>query len=254
MPVDPSSHDVRRTLELERFRAWRRTGDLSLRDAILADSRGIAVALATRFADRGIDRDDLIQVAELGLLLAAERFDPERDVPFVAFAIPTVLGELRRHFRSAWSVRMPRALQEASARATSTIAQLEQELQRTPTASEVAAQLGWSRESVLEALNAASAFRTSSLDQTTDHGSSQHHGTPSQDRPSPRGDASYDLIDITDEVSRLLPRLSERSRRIVELRFFEELTQSEIAARLGISQMHVSRLLRAALELLRQPG
>ncbi len=249
--VDPAERAVLRAAELQRFRAWRRTGDIRLRDRILADNTGLAISLATRYRDRSLEFDDLVQVAQMGVLLAAERFDPDRGVPFVAFATPTVLGELRRAFRSSWSVRVPRGLQESSHHVGATIAKLEQEFQRTPTVSEVAQAMQCTTDDVLLAIDAASAFRSVSLDRpdTRSDGSSGPP-EPNQTTDSMRTDDPFDQSDARAAVQRLLPLLSPRSRRIVELRFYEESTQSEIAAVMGMSQMHVSRLLRQALGLM----
>lgn len=235
-------------LDLERFRAWRRSGDIEIRNAIVADAKGIAIGMARRFRDRGVELDDLIQVAQIGLLNAVERFDPERGIPFLSFATPTVLGELRRHFRTVWSVRVPRGLQEASLRVGPALLELQQELQRTPTVSEVATRLGCTTDDVLEAMEASSAFRAASLDAPVGRELDPRAGRSMTQMPAPAAEAAFDIVDARNTVERLLPELSERTRRIVELRFFEELSQAEIAERVGVSQMHVSRLLRQALD------
>lgn len=236
-----------RELELARFREYRATGQRDVRDALVADAQGIAVGLARRFRDRGAEFDDLVQVAQIGLLKAIEAFDPDRGSAFISFATPTVLGELRRHFRTVWSVRMPRGLQELSQRLGPSVADLHQELGRSPSVDEVAARVGLSREQVLEAMEAGAAFRTTSLDSSLEDVRSQR---PMQLRDQ-NADLEYERVDAQRTVESLLPTLSPRSRKIVELRFYENRSQTEIAEMIGISQMHVSRLLRQAVDQLR---
>ncbi len=234
-----------RDKETERIRRYQATRDEKLRDEILRDAQGIAIGLARRFRDRGAELDDLIQVAQIGLLHAIERFDPDRGVPFIGFATPTVLGELRKHFRTAWAVHMPRSLQEATQRLGPAVSELNHELGRSPTLDEIGARTGLTREQVIEATEASTAFRARSLDAPAPGtaGSSLHATLASDDADTP-----FSQVDARETVARLLPLLSERTRRIVELRFFHELSQSEIAEAVGVSQMHVSRLLRQALE------
>jgi RNA polymerase sigma-B factor len=236
-----------RELEIDRFRSLRATGDSFTRDLIVADSQGLAISLARRFRDRGAELDDLIQVAQIGLLLAIERFDPERGVPFVGFATPTILGELRRHFRTVWSVRMPRSLQEATQRVNPAISELHQELGRTPTVDEVAKRVGFSAERVLEAMEAGGAFRSLSLDAPIGGEESSYVGLHAS-LSSADSERAFDSVVAQQAVERLLPLLSPRSQQIVKLRFYEERSQSEIAEIVGISQMHVSRLLQQAFE------
>ena len=251
-PEEPQAFRARaRKDELARFHLYRATGDRSVRDAIVADAQGLAIGLARRFRDRGAELDDLIQVAQIGLLQAIERFDPDRGIPFVSFATPTVLGELRRHFRTVWSVRMPRSLQEASQRIGPAVCELHQELGRTPTIQEIGTRIGASSEQVLEAMEAGAAFRVRSLDTPTvgDDGSlsALHALLPAEDAQS-----AFEKSEARQTVERLLPLLSERSRRIVTLRFYDDRSQGEIAEIVGISQMHVSRLLRQALDYFAQ--
>ena len=240
---------VLRDDETERIRQYQATRDSKLRDEILRDAQGIAIGLARRFRDRGAELDDLIQVAQIGLLHAVERFDPERGVPFIGFATPTVLGELRKHFRTVWSVHMPRSLQEATQRLSPAVAELHHELGRSPTLDEIAARIGVTREQVIEAMEASAAFRARSLDAPAPGSiGSALHASIAADDP----DLPFAQVDARETVARLLPILSDRTRRIVELRFFDELSQSEIAEAVGVSQMHVSRLLRQALDQMAQ--
>jgi RNA polymerase sigma-B factor len=236
---------------IERFRAWRRTGDRALRNTLIEDHRWIAIHCARRFAKRGQPLEDLIQVGQLGVLKAVERFDPEMGVSFTTFAMPTVLGELRRHFRDAtWAVRVPRRAKDLHLELSSSIEQLSQKLRRAPTIGELAEAMHVSTNEVLEAMEAASAYRAAPLtppgDEDDDDGHSEDGVTI--------GNADPELGRTDDRlaVRTLLDHLPPRERRIVYLRFFEELTQSEIAEAVGMSQVHVSRLLRSSLERLRQ--
>ena len=248
--INAPSNDrtAERSLELDRFRAWHASGDVTIRDAIITDAQGLAIGLARRFRDRGAELDDLIQVARLGLMNAVDRFDPERGAPFVSFATPTILGELRRHFRTIWSVRVPRSLQEASLRLAPALTDLQQELRRSPTVDELAVRLGCSPEAVLEAMEASNAFRASSLDTPVGRDAGGSSGHPADQLASSEAEEAFAQVDARRTVDRLLPLLSARSRRIVELRFYDRRSQVEIAEIVGISQMHVSRLLRQALD------
>ena len=228
---------------------YRQTGKPEDLEAIVTYSTGLVIALARRFRDRGPELDDLIQVGHVGLLLAIRRFDPDRGVPFVGFATPTILGEIRRHFRTVWSVRMPRSLQEASQLLGPATNELRHELLRSPTISEIAVRTGLSTERVLEAMEAGSAFRAKSLDAplVNEGGdNSPLHSSLVDDEAA----VPFSVMEAKDTVERLLPLLSPRSRRIVQLRFYEDRNQTEIAEIVGISQMHVSRLLNQALEYL----
>jgi RNA polymerase sigma-B factor len=231
--------------ELDRLRRYRDTRDPKIREEILLDAQGIAIGLARRFRDRGVELDDLVQVAQIGLLHAIERFDPDRGVPFIGFATPTVLGELRKHFRTVWSVRMPRSLQEATQRLAPAVNELHHELGRSPTIDEIGGRMGATREQVLEAMEAGNAFRARSLDAPAvgAAGSALLGTIAASDSGLP-----FAEIEARETVARLLPTLSMRSRKIVELRFYEDLSQAEIAEHVGVSQMHVSRLLRQALQ------
>lgn len=245
-PQRNEAREEERKQELERFHRYRDTGDLAAREAIIMGAQGLATGLARRFRDRGAEFDDLIQVAQIGLLNAVERFDPSRGIPFISFATPTILGELRRHFRTVWSVRVPRSLQEASQRIAPALSELHQELGRTPTVQEIGTRIGATSEQVLEAMEAGAAFRVRSLDAPTtgdDGAMSGLHGF----LPDRVALAVFDQIEARQTVERLLPLLSPRSRRIVKLRFFDQLSQADIAEKVGISQMHVSRLLQQAL-------
>jgi RNA polymerase sigma-B factor len=232
---------------LARFFEYRRTKDRNLRDEIISEHLGLAIALARRFAGRGEAVDDLEQIATLGLLKAVERFEPERGLAFSTFATPTISGEIKRHFRDkSWSVRVPRALQELGLRLTATVAELTNELGRSPTVAEIAARIEVEPEAVLEAMEANRAFATQSLDATLPGDDRTLGDTLGGDEPG------MDQIEHEIVVNDLLATLPEREQTILRLRFFDGLTQTEIATRIGISQMHVSRLLSRSLDALRQ--
>lgn len=185
----------------------------------------------------------------LGLVKAAERYDPDRGTDFPRYAVPTILGELRRHFRdSCWAVRVPRCLQELSLRATDVAEQLTSELGRSPTVAEIAERIGVSEDEVLEALDAASAYSTLSLDAPAVK--NQPAGPTVAERLSD-DENPLDTVDAKQAVRSVIAQLPERERRMLTLRFFGERTQREIADELSISQMHVSRLLTRTLTRLR---
>lgn len=230
------------------FREFRRSGDRSIRNWLVEQHLDIARREAIRFSGRGEPTDDLLQVARLGVLKAVERFDPDHGVPFGAFARPTVAGELRRHFRDAtWSVHVPRRLKDVHAGLGKASAALAVKLGRNPTASELAGEIGESVEIVLEALELRSAYRPASFSVPLDGEGDANSVAP----PA----ASIDDIDRRIDsmmVRQLLGELEPRRRAVVYLRFFGQLSQSEIAERLGISQVHVSRLLRSSIATLHQ--
>jgi RNA polymerase sigma-B factor len=232
---------------LARFFEYRETRDRRLRDQLIQEHLGLAIALARRFAGRGEAVDDLEQIATLGLLKAVERFEPERGLAFSTFATPTISGEIKRHFRDrSWSVRVPRALQELGLRLTATVGELTNEMGRSPTVAEISARLEVSPEAVLEAMEANRAFATQSLDASLPGDDRTLGDTLGGEEPG------LDQVEHEMVVNDLLATLPEREQTILRLRFFDGLTQTEIAARVGISQMHVSRLLSRSLQALRQ--
>lgn len=238
--------DERRRLR-GRFEAYRATGDLAIRDELAAAHLRLAVHLARRFSHRGVPVDDLEQVASLGLLKAIDRFEPDRGLEFSTFATPTIVGELKRHFRDkGWAVRVPRRVQELHVRLNTLVSQLTQDLGRSPTIDELATAARTSPEEVLEAMEAAQAYRSSSIDA---------RGDDDDAGPVPQLGTEDRALFATENrllVEGLLAGLAPRDQLMLRLRFYEEMTQSEIAERLGISQMHVSRLLTRCLEDLRR--
>jgi RNA polymerase sigma-B factor len=230
------------------FVEYARTGDIVLRDQLVAAHMGLAAYLARRFANRGQPLDDLTQVASLGLLKAVDRFDPGRDVEFSTYATTTIVGELKRHLRDkGWAVRAPRRMQELYLTLNQVVDTLGQELGRSPNIAELAAEVQASEEDVLEALEAGQAYRFASLDAPRSESESSE---PLRERI---GQEDTELVRAEERATLdpLLAQLPRRQRQVVQLRFFEGLTQSEIARRLGISQMQVSRLLTRSVAQLR---
>ena len=228
----------------ELFREYRRTHDRALRNRLVEQNIDLAYNLARRFANRSEALDDLQQVAVLGMLKAVERFDPDQGTPFAAFAIPTVIGELRRHFRDrGWVVRVPRRVQDLHQQMGALVTELSQKLRRLPTAAEIAELAGVLEEDVLEAMDAGNRYRPVSLD-------------AGESRPlastESLGVADGELQSVEDRATliELLDQLPPREQRVVYLRYFEDMTQSEIAREIGVSQMHVSRLLTRSLDAL----
>jgi RNA polymerase sigma-B factor len=217
-----------------------------LRDRLVEMHLPLVEYLARRFAGRGEPLDDLIQVGTIGLIKAVDRFDTGRGVEFSTYATPTVVGEIKRHFRDkGWTVRVPRRLQELRATLSSATAQLTQDLGRSPTVAELAANLHVGEEEVLEGLESANAYAAVSLEATDDADGQSVLDTLGA------VDEALEGVEYRESLKPLLDSLPERERRILVLRFFGNLTQSQIAAELGISQMHVSRLLARTLSQLR---
>jgi RNA polymerase sigma-B factor len=240
--VAPAGGDDVRAL----LRRWHEDGDEAAREAVVARMLPLARSLARRYANKGESLDDLEQVASLGLVKAVDRFDVTRDVRFATYAVPTIAGELKRHFRDrSWMLRVPRDVQELSGRLSRARERLVHDLSRSPTSAELARALGCDEERVRDAMAAAEAYRTLSLDQPTLDGTGPLESLGGDDLGFERAEARVMLREGLGE-------LDDRAREIVRLRFCEGLTQREIADRIGISQMHVSRLIRRAVEQLRQ--
>ncbi len=219
--------------------------DPRAREELMQRYLPFARSLASRY--RGVNEsfDDLVQVASVGLVNAVNRYEPDKGTPFVAFAAPTILGELRRYFRDrVWMVRVPRGLQDNIRTVESTSSGLGAELHRTPTAGEIAEHAGMDRSEVDEVLVAKQERTPVSLDHPDDD-----EGHTPEERVGVR-DPNFDLVEHKDEIREAMTELSSVERRVLRLRFIEDMTQSEIAERIGYSQMHVSRLLRRSLERL----
>ncbi len=230
----------------QKFIEFAQSRDEQLRNDLVEEHLGLAHQLARRFVNRGESYDDLVQVASLALVKAVDRFDPERGVEFSTFATRTVIGELKRHFRDkGWAIRAPRRIQELYLELGPVIESQTHKLGRPPTVAEMAAITDTSEEAVLEALEAGQSYRTSSID------APDRHQVTMANRIG-EVDSGYAGTEDRILLAISLADLSERDRTILNLRFVEGLTQSEIASRVGISQMHVSRLIGASLARLRE--
>jgi RNA polymerase sigma-B factor len=225
----------------ERFYSYRATKDRDLRNELIEEHRWLAVHCAQRFAHKGEPLDDLVQVAMLGVLKAVERFDPTYGVVFSTFAVPTIVGELRRHFRdTTWAVHVPRRLKDLHHTVNVAVTELGQAFGRSPTVEEIADRAGVPVEEVLETLEAGRSYSRVPL------------APPSNDEPDDEPnlgevDRQMEAAEARMTVAGLMEVLPARERKIVELRFMAGLTQSQIAERVGVSQVQVSRLLRASL-------
>jgi RNA polymerase sigma-B factor len=203
---------------------------------------------ARRFRNRGEPFDDLVQVGTIGLLKSIDRFETERGVEFSTYATPTIIGEIKRYFRDkGWAIRVPRRLQELRMQITAATAELTQSLGRSPTARELAAAIGCSVEEIVEGLESGNAYSTLSLDATDEH---EDRGATMLDAIGVEDD-NLEHVEIRESLKPILDGLEPREKRILLLRFFKNMTQSQIAEEIGISQMHVSRLLTRTLARLR---
>lgn len=218
------------------FIEYRRTGSRALRNQIVDHYEVLAERCARRFQGRGESLDDLRQVAFIGLIRAVERFDPSRGVPFAAFAVPTMLGEIRRHFRDhGWTVSAPRRVKDLRTQVSAAIDDLHQQLGRSPTPAEVASKLGLEADTVLDTLLAGSAYRPDPIEACAERWHDDDDG----------------VLDDRLQAIEAIRQLAERDRTILYWRYFEERTQREIGDRLGVGQVQVSRLLRSAIGELR---
>ena len=222
----------------------------AIRDELVTEHTSLARHLALRFTHRGEPVDDLIQVAMVGLIHAVDRFDPERGIEFPSYAVPTIVGEIKRHFRDhAWSMRVPRRLKELHLAISAATSEWTHRNGRAPNASQLAEHLKIPREEVLEGLDVAGAYRSVSLDEPL-KGSDE--ATISLATSLGENDPELAQVEIRHVLAPLLEQLDERERRILLLRFFGNMTQSQIAKRIGVSQMHVSRLLSRTLRRMRE--
>lgn len=232
-----------RRAHIDLLEAYRLNGDRASRDRLVEELMPLVYSLARRYAGRGEPYEDLVQVGAIGLIKAIDRFDLERGVELSTYAVPTIVGEIRRHFRDrSWSVHVPRRMKELSLRVSRLVDDLSSELGRAPTVAEIAAAAEVEEEDVIEALETARAHTTTSLSTPTSPG-----GELTLSDTLGEDETGYETLERGSVVRTGLEALSERERRIVVLRFVKGLTQSEIANEMGLSQMHVSRLLRAAL-------
>ncbi len=267
-PADPVEGPVELTpipastgvgVDRERTKAlFARMGELAaddprrqgVRDALVEQHLPLVEHLARRFRNRGEPYDDLVQVATIGLIKSVDRFDTDRGVEFSTYATPTIVGEIKRHFRDkGWAVRVPRRLQELRLSLTASTSELSQKNGRAPTVAELAEHLGLSQEEVLEGLESANAYSTLSLDAGDQGGDDD--GVAVVDTLGVE-DEGLEGVEYRESLKPLLEKLPAREKKILMLRFFRNMTQSEIAREVGISQMHVSRLLARTLAQLRE--
>jgi RNA polymerase sigma-B factor len=231
------------------FKRYLETRDPAARDELVERFLPLARQLARRYQRAEEPLDDLIQVASLGLVKAIDRFDSERQVAFSSYAVPTILGEIKRHFRDrTWSVRVPRDLQELSLKVDRTVVAMSKDLHRSPTVLEIAEKLCVTEEQILEAMEASGAYRATSL--STPRGNSDELGDTVGDTVG-TDEHGYELAEDRATLDRLLQTITPREREVLRLRFEEDLTQAEIGERIGVSQMQVSRLIRQSLARLR---
>jgi RNA polymerase sigma-B factor len=230
------------------LRKYHEEGDLQAREKLIEQYMSLVRSLARRYAYRGEQLDDLVQIGAIGLIKAIDRFDLDRGVELTTYATPNIIGEIKRHFRDkGWSVRVPRGLQELNVQLSRLVESLTVELGRSPTIPELAKAAGVEEESVLEALESGRAY--SSLSLSTGGGD----GDDDLDPMESIGTEEHEF-EVSEDRAVLAPGflvLDERERKILQLRFFDGLTQSQIAQQVGISQMHVSRLIRRSLEKIR---
>ncbi len=230
------------------FHRLRQDGDASAREELIERFMPLARQLARRYQRVNEPLDDLVQVASLGLVKAVDRFDPRRGVAFSSYAVPTILGELKRHFRDAgWAVHVPRGIQERAMQVDRAVKELSGRLGRSPSVSEVADHIDASDEDVLTAMEAGQAYEAVSLD-------AQRSGDNESDTFADSigaEDERFELVEFGAAISPAFRALPQRDQEVLHLRFVEDLTQSQIAERIGVSQMHVSRLIRRALGRLR---
>jgi RNA polymerase sigma-B factor len=230
------------------LRRYHVQGDMAARDELIERSMPLVRSLARRYANRGEQLDDLVQIGAIGLIKAIDRFDVDRGFELTTYATPNIIGEIKRHFRDkGWSVRVPRGLQELNVRLTRLVEQLTVELGRSPTIAELAQSADVDEEQVLEALESGRAYTSVSLSGGADEDGGELDPLEAIGSEEP-------AYAVSEDRALLAPgfrALDERERSILHLRFFEGLTQSQIAAQVGISQMHVSRLIRRSLEKIR---
>ena len=243
-----------RRLEDERLLArYHESGDLEARDELVVRFMPLARQLAARYRHAGEPLEDLVQVACVGLIKAVDRYDPERGSGFTRYAVPTMLGEIKRHFRDrGWSVHVPRATQELVLKVGEALGALPAKLGRSPTPRDVAAAVGASVEEVLEAMEAATAYEAVSLDAPRPASGEEESWTLAESLSEE--DPGFERVEVGETLRGTLEALPARERLILRLRFEEDMTQAEIADLIDVSQMHVSRLLRRSLDRLSAAG
>jgi RNA polymerase sigma-B factor len=239
-----------RRQERRLFTRYNDEGDVDARDQLIQRCLPLARHLAGRYSRSGESVDDLVQVASIGLIKAVDRFDPSRGTAFSSFAVPSILGELKRHFRDhGWAAHVPRAVQERALKVNAAVDKLTARHGRSPTPKEVARASGFSVEEVLEAQQATCSFESSSLDSAPAHADGE--AGLSYMETIGALDEHFELVEYRSAIDSAMRAMPKRELLVLTLRFDHDMTQSEIAAQIGISQMHVSRLIRRALDRLR---
>ncbi len=243
----PLSKDERKSL----FAEYAETGDKEIRDILIEEHLYIAEILAKKYTGKGIDYDDIFQVASMGLIFAVERFDPSKGFEFSSFATPTIIGEIKKHFRDkGWTIRVPRRIQELSKKINDAKLSLSQKNQRTPTIQEIARTLDITTAEVLEVMEASKVYSPESLDMTFDSGG--------EDRELTRGDRIgveeeyFNKVELNDFIQRVMENFNDVEKTILIDRYQYRKTQVSIAEKLGISQMTVSRIEKKLLEKMRK--
>jgi RNA polymerase sigma-B factor len=237
--------------EASLFRKWKAGGDRLARESLIREYTPLSRSLARRYGRSSEPFDDLFQVAQLGLLKAIDRYDPDRGFPFKAFAVPTILGEMRRYFRdSGWSVHVPRGAQERALQVREAQQQLSEDCGHAPSVSQLSQYLEIDAAEVLDGLRALAGYGTLSLDAPRRGGEEDESGSYAESVGEE--DRRFELIELGLSVGSALEQITPREREILHLRFVEDLTQTQIAQRIGVSQMQVSRLLRRCLDQLRE--
>lgn len=243
----PLSKDERKSL----FAEYAETGDKEIRDILIEEHLYIAEILAKKYTGKGIDYDDIFQVASMGLIFAVERFDPSKGFEFSSFATPTIIGEIKKHFRDkGWTIRVPRRIQELSKKINDAKLSLSQKNQRTPTIQEIAKTLDITTAEVLEVMEASKVYSPESLDMTFDSGG--------EDRELTRGDRIgveeeyFNKVELNDFIQRVMENFNDVEKTILIDRYQYRKTQVSIAEKLGISQMTVSRIEKKLLEKMRK--
>lgn len=249
LKVDDDVDDVGKVFQAMRTMAQDSLEYRRLRDSVVERYLPLAERIARRYGRRGVELDDLIQVARLGLLGAVDRFDVTLGAPFIGFAVPTITGEVRRHFRDhSWAMRVPRRLRDLHVVVGNSTAVMAQTLGRAPTASELATKLGVEKNEIVECLIASESYALASLDRVMPD---QDGRTRTYADILGADDARLEHITNREALKPLLAGLTAEQREVLRLRFFESMTQSQIAARIGVSQMQVSRILAQTLQSLR---
>lgn len=228
-------------LNQELFNKYRKTGDISLRNQLVESYLYMVDILIRKYLNKGVEYDDLYQVGAMALISAVERFDPSKGYEFSSFATPTIIGEIKKYFRDKeWSVKVPRRMKEIAGKIQAAKDELFNQYQRTPTISELAGYIGYSEEEVLQAMESSMAYNAFSLNQTFDEAGEEGE-SPAFERYAAVEDAGYDRLEYGEMISKVLAELSDTNKYIFKQRFVEDKSQAEIAKRLGVSQMTISR-------------